>query len=100
MNAPFRVRLLRQAEDDLIAIWQYVAEHNPAAADNLLDRLDKRIGTLADFPERGAPRNELGKGIRLLIEGNYLIVYRFEKGETSIIRVIHGSRDLVNLLKP
>ena len=95
----FRVRLAARAEEDLIDIWFAIAQDSPANADRFLDVLNDRIGSLADFPERGAARPEIGKGVRILVEGNHLILYRASATGVEVMRVVHGARELRDLLR-
>jgi len=37
-----KIERSEQAEQDLIDLWTYIAEDNPAAADNLLDQIGTR----------------------------------------------------------
>ena len=97
--AHFRVRLTARAEEDLIDIWVSIAGDNPVNADRFLDVLNERIDTLSDYPDRGAARPEIGKGLRILVEGNYLILYRTNPPDVEIVRVIHGARNLHGILK-
>ena len=60
-----------QAEEDLIAIWQYVARESEAAADRLLDRFEGRWQQLAIYPFSG-PLHDIAPGLRHLIVGEYL----------------------------
>jgi toxin ParE1/3/4 len=71
-----KVNLSRQAEIDLDEIWFTIALSNTNAADRMLDRLAYRISMLEDFPEIGSARPELGEGARVLVERNYLVIYR------------------------
>ncbi len=98
MIRQFRVSLTAKAEEDLIAIWLSIANDSPQNADRFLDRLNDRIDSLADFPERGTERPDLGRGIRLLIEGRYLILYQIERTSVLVARVVYGARDLVDLV--
>lgn len=41
-----------QAEADPEDIWWHIAQDNPDAADRLLDTIDERCTTLAQFPSR------------------------------------------------
>ncbi len=54
---------------------------------------------LADFPERGTPRPELGRGARSLVVGRYLILYRVGPDSVDILRIVHGARELGALLE-
>lgn len=93
------VRIVRtpKAEEDLIDIWCSIALDSPRAADCMLDRLALRIGRLAEFPDLGASRPDIATGARLLVEGNYLILYRHVDEGIEIVRVVHGARDLTTL---
>jgi toxin ParE1/3/4 len=62
----------RQAEADLRSIWRYIASDNPAAADRVLLGIDKRMQILRRFPEIGALRNDIRRGMRMLVEASYL----------------------------
>jgi toxin ParE1/3/4 len=83
-----------RAEEDLIDIWLYVAQENPAAADRLLDRIDARLQQLSLMPLSGPPRDDLLSGERHLVIGNFLAFYRVEETGVVIMRVMHGRRDI------
>lgn len=93
----FRVQVNVEAEEDLIRIWAEIAEHNEVAADKYLKILNDRIESLFEFPDRGKPRDDLIVGVRMLVEGKYLIFYRVENLRVEILRVIHGRRDLTSI---
>jgi len=83
-----------RAEDDLIAIWLHVGSDSEAAADRLLDRIEARWQQLATYPYSGAPRDDIAPGIRHLIVGEYLILYRVGEDAIEILRVLHGRRNI------
>lgn len=87
-----------EAEQDLIAIWVYVAADDPGAADRLLDRIDEACTQLAEFPDLGTGYEEIRAGLRLFPVRNYLILYRRIGSGVEIVRVIHGARQWQNLL--
>jgi toxin ParE1/3/4 len=93
----FLVQVNDAAEEDLISIWHDIAEHNSSAADKFVRRLGARINDLNTMPERGAPRDDLITGVRMLVEGSYLIFYRLHANKVEVLRIIHGSRDLTSL---
>jgi toxin ParE1/3/4 len=95
----FRVRLTARAEEDLIGIWFSIAGESPVNAGRFLDVLNERIDMLSHSPDRGVARPEIGKGVLMLIEGNYLILYRVNSSNVEIVRVIHGARDLRDILE-
>ncbi len=51
---------------------------------------------LADFPGIGAPRSELGEGIRIVTINPYVVIYEgCLKAETVVVhRIVHGRRDI------
>jgi toxin ParE1/3/4 len=93
-------RLLKrpEAENDLEEIWWYIAQDSPNNADRFLDRIQERCLSLADFPQMGTSRDELKAGLRSQPVGNYLIFYFPLDDGVNIVRVLHGSRDIGNLL--
>jgi toxin ParE1/3/4 len=86
------------AKDDLGDIWLSIAIHNPDSATRVVQRIDARIRLLAEFPELGPERPEIAAGMRMLVQGNYLVLYRITESFVEIVRVVHGARDLDNLL--
>jgi len=90
----------RRAEADLRSIWRYIASHNPDAADRVLLRLDRRLQVLRRYPAIGAPRSDIRPGMRMLVEGNYLLLYAYDtrKDEVDVIAIIDGRRELSGLL--
>jgi toxin ParE1/3/4 len=87
------------AEADLREAWRHIAQHDPLAADRFFDAISERAANLSQFPERGAPREELGARIRMLVEGHYLVFYRVDEDAVRVVRVLHGSRDLTRLFQ-
>ena len=81
---------------DLARIIEIIATDNPAAAEQFLVRLTRHCSLLMKTPKIGRPRPEVGPGIRSLVQGNYLIFYRYvaEQERVDILRVWHGRRRL------
>ena len=92
------LRLTQRAEDDLIAIWTYIATHNPRAADQLLDDIDTKARLLSEFPEIGQARPDIAEGLRYLPIGSYLILYRQITQGIEVVRVVHGARRIEDLI--
>ena len=93
-----RLLIKPEAESDLDEIWWHIAQDSPHNADRFLERIQERCLALADFPQMGTSRDELKAGLRGHPVGNYLIFYFPLEDGVDIIRVIHGSRDIENLL--
>ena len=83
-----------QAERDLIEIWKYIAKDNEENADRTYQLLEEKCDKLAEFPQIGAPKDELLSGMRSLVHGNYLIFYKIQADCIVILRVLHGAQDL------
>jgi toxin ParE1/3/4 len=83
-----------QAEADLDDIWWHIAQDNPDAADRLLDNIDERCTTLAQFPYISTSRDELMPALRSLPVGNYLIFYLPIPDGIEVVRVLPGMRDI------
>jgi toxin ParE1/3/4 len=58
------VKVAAAAEQDLKAIWAYVAEHNPEAASKLVKEITRRFAILRDHPQMGREQNELLVNLR------------------------------------
>lgn len=91
-------RRTAQAEEDLIALWLYIATENPQAADKQLDRIEAVFGVLADHPGIGAARPDLAPELRYYVVGSYLILYQAIADGVEIVRVVHGARYLPDLI--
>lgn len=86
--------LLREAENDLIEIWQYVAEDDQEAATRLLHSLEAKFHLLAQNRKLGPARPDIAPDLRYLVDRNYLILYREASDSIEIVRVLHGARSL------
>jgi toxin ParE1/3/4 len=89
----------RRAEDELREIWRHIAAENPAAADRMLLRLDEKLKLLCNFPGIGTLRDDIRPGLRMLVEGNYLVLYEHDAANdiVELVSVIDGRRDLGTL---
>ena len=64
----YRIIVTREARDQLDRLHSYIAEAaSTAIAANYVDGIFGQIETLEEFPERGAPRDDLRKGLRTLV---------------------------------
>ena len=83
-----------RAADDLIEIWDYIADDNVARADAFIDEADAQFRLLLEQPLLGRSREELAPGIRSFPLGRYVIFYEVIADGIAIVRVLHGARDL------
>jgi len=99
METP-RVERSVQADEDLIAIWIYIADHNPVAADGVIDFIHAECRRIAENPSIGRNRDDLYPGIRSLAVGKsswrsrYLVFYVESERGINIARILEGHRDI------
>jgi toxin ParE1/3/4 len=88
-----------QARRDLAEIWDYIAKHSEAEADEMIDELNAKFRLLRRFPYLGRRRDDLRAGYRSVVERGYVVLYRIVRRSIQIMRVIHGKRDIPTLLR-
>lgn len=93
---PLPVRFAEPAIDDMIALHLWVETRaGIAVADDYQARLEDHCAKLCDFPRRGSPRPELGKGIRsLTFERRISILYRVDDDHVRILRLMGAVTDM------
>src|SRR2546422_4283020 len=91
-----------QAADDLFDIWSYIARDSVEAANQVEDAVYQACAFLAEGPLRGNTREDLTKlPLRfwtVQAYPSYIIVYDPETDPLQIIRVLHGTRNIVAIL--
>jgi toxin ParE1/3/4 len=89
-----------QAEDDLDALYDYLVEQSgdPDMAFEMVWRLRSACKSLADFPERGSPRHEIRKGLRILVVEKRSVIAYHVKDVVEIIALFHGGQDWQTVL--
>lgn len=86
------------AESDLEAIADYIALDNPRRAVSFVREIRGQCRVLGEHPLLYRPRPEIGPDARLVAVGRYVILFRLLDEVVRIERVVHGSRDLLQLL--
>jgi toxin ParE1/3/4 len=85
------VRWTDGANADLVAIFEHVAEDNPAAARDLASSLRRAVQRLADFPASGRVVPEIDDpAVREVIVPPYRVIYTADVG--VLILAVHHSR--------
>jgi plasmid stabilization system protein ParE len=95
------VRILRRAQRDLQAIYDYIVLEAPMRAGPFIDKLGDAIDSLSTMSDRGAlPRDPIvrARGYRLLVHDPYLILYKVTGRQVRVHRVLRGSRAYRDLL--
>ena len=75
---------------DIVNIYNYIANYNSGAATRLIDALLNAGDSLISFPRRGRP---VGDNLReLTVVYPYIIRYEVLGNDVTILRVRHGMR--------
>ena len=101
MQVKFTLRYLPIAQDDLISIFDFIAQDSPNRALSFVAKLDQRVSLLERHPSLGRiPRHPKLReyGYRVLIFESYLVFYIVRDQEIEVHRVVHGSRNLDHLI--
>ena len=90
-----------EAKDDLQSLLDYIAERSGrSTARSYLDRIGSFCMQLRDFPERGALREDLTPGLRVVgFERRISIAFHVEPQRVVIDRVLYGGRDLPRIFR-
>jgi plasmid stabilization system protein ParE len=83
-----------EAETDIDDIWEYIAAHNPSAADRVTAEIEKALDNLVLFPAQGHRRTDLtSRPLRFILVREYLIAYAPDEKPLWIVAVMHGRRN-------
>jgi len=91
-------RLSRKARAGIAKIWDDIGIDNPSAADELYLRIFDKIEAAVIHPSMGSPHPEFGNNARMLVEGNYKIVYVPTKDGILVTAIVHSRRLPANWL--
>ncbi len=101
MSAPFQ--LTPQATEDIDGIWWFIARDNLEATDRVETEIIATCHRLAKHPMMGTKRQDLThlpvRFWTVTMFPNYVIVYRPETVPLNVIAVLHGKRDLKEVLE-
>jgi toxin ParE1/3/4 len=89
------IEYLPVAVRDVHEIFDYIRKDDPDAAGAFIERFDKAVGKLSDFPHLGVePKDDRLRimGYRMLVIDNYLVFYVVKEDAVEVRRVVHGKR--------
>ncbi|MHA6684035.1 type II toxin-antitoxin system RelE/ParE family toxin [Mesorhizobium sp. A556] len=89
-----KYRLLPRAEVDIEEIGDYISKQSPQAAVRMIEAFEQRWNLLVLYPFSGAPRDDISAGVRHIVVGEYLTLYRVGTEAIEILRVLHGRRSI------
>jgi len=83
-----------EAAQDIIDIWEYIANENPVAAGRVRQEILQAIRDLVSFPRAGHRRPDLtARPLRFKRVRDYLIAYAPEERPLWVVAVLHGRRN-------
>ncbi|MEQ8154228.1 MAG: type II toxin-antitoxin system RelE/ParE family toxin [Clostridiaceae bacterium] len=101
----YDIQITEPAEKDLYETGAYISKKllEPETAKKVISRIAQEITSLEDMPLRNALVDDerlAYKGIRKTVVDNYIIFYIVteESKTVTIIRILYGRRDWMNLL--
>ena len=101
---PYSVFLLEEAIKDIEAIYRYIRKSgSKTAAMDMVATMRKACDSLSENPERGHIPHELSKidqfDYRQIVVKKYRIIYQLAKPNIFIFGIIHGNRNISEILK-
>jgi toxin ParE1/3/4 len=93
-------RVTPDAAEDIGQIGEYGAEtFGDARAARYLDGLRRLFGLLAENPHMGRAEERVTPPVRWFRYRSHRVMYRIEGDDVTILRVVHGMRDLDKLFE-
>jgi toxin ParE1/3/4 len=92
----------QQASRDLLDAVRWITKDNPTAARGLRNAVVKAVDRIGTHPEAGMVRPELAdEPVRFMTLTGYpyVIVYDSSLRPPLVLRLLHGARDLPNVLR-
>ena len=90
-NAVPDLKWSARAISDLLAIIDYIADDNPAAAHALLETIETKVSRLLEHPKQCRPGRV--KGTReLIIHPSYIVIYAERPTKVTVLRVLHAAQ--------
>jgi toxin ParE1/3/4 len=91
----------RKVKADLDHIWSYIATESGRVevADRVIESITNTFLQLSKHPQLGRRRDDLREGSRSVTSGSYVIIYRIDGNNVRILHVMHGRRDIPNVIR-
>ncbi|WP_343714101.1 type II toxin-antitoxin system RelE/ParE family toxin [Inquilinus sp.] len=91
----YEVRFRPRAETDLLDLYRYIAAASGRMiAEAYIDRIEAACLSLETFPERGARRDDIRPGLRVMgFERRITIVFQISGDSVTVVRIFYGGRD-------
>jgi addiction module RelE/StbE family toxin len=86
------IRWTEAAADDLEQITNYLFDHAPGRAAELVREIYHAPSALANFPHRGRPGKKRGTRELVLSPLPYIVIYQVTGDIVHIARILHGAQ--------
>jgi toxin ParE1/3/4 len=83
-----------EADNDLMLIFSYLNQQSPQASESIAREVDRCFQNISSFPYSGSARPDLGHDIKNVLVPPYVIFYAVRSNHITILRVLHGSRNI------
>jgi len=95
-----RLLITPLAAHDLEEIGDYIAQDNPLRAASFIAELRAQCEKICLNPAGYRRRSELSDGLRSCPHGNYVIFFESTADQVTVVRILHGARDLPQAFDP
>jgi plasmid stabilization system protein ParE len=101
---PYTVLLLEEAVQDIEAIYRHIRKSgSEKSAREMVASLRRACASLSKNPERGYMPNELSRTshfeYRQIIQNKFRIIYQVADPNVFVFGIIHGARNIAEVLK-
>ena len=86
-----KLRWTRVALQDLLHLYEYIAEDNPSAASSMVNRIQEATQRLKKHPQMGRPGRVKGTHELVIVGSPYIVVYILGDSKIQIVAVIHSA---------
>lgn len=95
-GAVHEVELAPEAQDDIDRLYLFIAADSGSdRAQRYITRILTACAGLANFPQRGTPRDNLREGMRVIgLDKRVAIAFKVEGRSVTVLRILYGGRDL------
>ena len=95
-----KLHIQPQGRVDLLEIWHYIAQHSIENANHTTDAIEAAIRKLRDVPGKGHGRREVrDPTLRFWTVYSYVIAYRYDADNLTVVRIVHGARDFKRVFR-
>lgn len=95
-----KIRWSVTAESDLREIEEFIAKDSVLHAVSFVDRLVESADRISRYPQAGRSVPEFNRqDLREIVYRGYRVVYLVEAEAVTILRVVHGARNMADLVR-